>query len=145
MRCLNAKRTSLPKCGARRKRDGLPCQHLAMQNGRCGWHGGKSTRADAWHVPQFSSSPDKLYRKLADLERRAAKRAARIAAMTPEERQRYDRWQRTHRPGPAKARAAARERRRQDQEARKLLARLLADDKKRDTGPLWPTTEGVFE
>jgi hypothetical protein len=91
-------------------------------------------------VPQFSSSPDKMYRKLADLERRAAKRAARIAAMTPEERQRYERWQRTYRPGPAKARAAARERRRQAREARKLLAGtgVRPNHKKRDTGPLWP-------
>jgi hypothetical protein len=66
--------------------------------------------------------------------------------MTSEERQRYERWQRTHRPGPAKARAAARERRRQAREARKLLAGLSTrpNDKKGKSGRLWPTTEGVF-
>jgi hypothetical protein len=87
-----------------------------------------------------------MYRKLADLERRAAKRAARIAAMTPEELERYKAWKRTHRPGPAKARAAARERRRQAHEARKLLAGVgvRPNDEKRDGGRLWPTTEGVF-
>jgi hypothetical protein len=32
-----------PRCGARRKRDGQPCQGPAMANGRCRVHGGKST------------------------------------------------------------------------------------------------------
>jgi hypothetical protein len=32
-----------PRCGARRKRDGEPCQQPAMPNGRCRIHGGKST------------------------------------------------------------------------------------------------------
>src|SRR5215207_10539682 len=32
-----------PRCGARRKRDGLPCQRPAMANGRCWVHGGPST------------------------------------------------------------------------------------------------------
>lgn len=32
-----------PRCGARRKYDGLPCQCPAMPNGRCRLHGGKST------------------------------------------------------------------------------------------------------
>jgi hypothetical protein len=32
-----------PRCGARRKRDGNPCQQPAMQNGRCRVHGGLST------------------------------------------------------------------------------------------------------
>jgi len=30
-------------CGARRKRDGQPCEAQAMPNGRCKWHGGMST------------------------------------------------------------------------------------------------------
>jgi hypothetical protein len=32
-----------PRCGARRKHDGCPCQAPAMANGRCRFHGGKST------------------------------------------------------------------------------------------------------
>lgn len=95
-----------------------------MGNGRCASHGGKVPRGDQWHKPQFSSSPGKMFRKLADLERRAAKRAARIAAMTPEELERYKAWKRTHRPGSAEARAAAREHRRQNREARGLLEKL---------------------
>lgn len=34
-----------PRCGARRKYDGQPCQAPAMKNGRCYLHGGKSTGA----------------------------------------------------------------------------------------------------
>src|SRR5262249_31246520 len=32
-----------PRCGARSKRTGRPCQGAAMPNGRCKLHGGKST------------------------------------------------------------------------------------------------------
>jgi hypothetical protein len=32
-----------PRCGARRKCNGLPCQGVAMPNGRCRMHGGAST------------------------------------------------------------------------------------------------------
>ena len=32
-----------PRCGARRKNTGQPCQAPAMLNGRCDKHGGKST------------------------------------------------------------------------------------------------------
>ena len=34
---------SSKRCGARRKRDGQPCQQPAMPNGRCRLHGGLST------------------------------------------------------------------------------------------------------
>jgi len=33
----------VPKCGAKSKRTGKPCQQPAMKNGRCRLHGGKST------------------------------------------------------------------------------------------------------
>lgn len=127
-RRLSAKHAVLPKCGARRKRDGQPCERFAMANGRCDWHGGKTPRGDQWHKPQFSAVTGKMYRKLDDLDRRAAKRAARVAAMTPEERERYEAWHRARRPGPAKARAAAREQRRQAAEARKILKLHLRGD-----------------
>jgi hypothetical protein len=34
-----------PRCGANRKYDGRPCHGPAMGNGRCRFHGGKSTGA----------------------------------------------------------------------------------------------------
>jgi hypothetical protein len=38
-----AKANAAPRCGARSKRTGKPCQAAAMPNGRCRVHGGKST------------------------------------------------------------------------------------------------------
>ncbi len=37
------RRKDLPRCGARRKYDGKPCQAKALANGRCKYHGGLST------------------------------------------------------------------------------------------------------
>src|SRR6266436_3756468 len=37
------KANATPRCGARSKRTGKPCQGAAMPNGRCKLHGGKST------------------------------------------------------------------------------------------------------
>jgi hypothetical protein len=37
------KANAAPRCGARSKRTGKPCQGAAMPNGRCKFHGGKST------------------------------------------------------------------------------------------------------
>ena len=36
---------SFKQCGATSKRSGLPCVQPAMKNGRCRFHGGKSTGA----------------------------------------------------------------------------------------------------
>ncbi len=33
----------VPKCGAHSRRSGKPCRQPAMANGRCRFHGGKST------------------------------------------------------------------------------------------------------
>ncbi|OLP52621.1 hypothetical protein BJF92_14480 [Rhizobium rhizosphaerae] len=54
---------------------------------------------------------DRLTRKLRDQKNAQQKRAARLAAMTAEERERHDAWQRSHQPGPKGARAAARQQR----------------------------------
>lgn len=115
-----------PRCGARRKRDGAPCCRPAMKNGRCYLHGGKTPSGRQWHVVQFPdcSTPAgeaKFNRKLRDRERIARKRAAWIAAMTPERRAKYDAWHRTHAPGAKAARKTERERRRQSVRARLLL------------------------
>ena len=37
------KANAAPQCGARSKRTGKPCRGAAMPNGRCEFHGGKST------------------------------------------------------------------------------------------------------
>lgn len=40
----------VPLCGAKSKRSGNRCQNRAMENGRCRFHGGKSTGAPAGNV-----------------------------------------------------------------------------------------------
>jgi hypothetical protein len=157
-----SRRWKLPKCGARRKSDGKPCQNLPLENGRCRLHGGLTPRGDQWGVVQYPSSPEKLARKIADLQRREKKRAARIAAMTPEERARYERWCEAHRPGPKKRRAALKVERENDRAVRKIFARVIKrpaepqdaiktntgrepvpHDEKRASGQLWPTMKGI--
>lgn len=119
--CHNRLRRLGPKCGARTRRDGHPCQHPAMANGRCYRHGGRTPSGDAWHQvawpdPASPNAEAKLHRKLRDRERAAKRRAARIAAMTPEERAAHEAWHRARKPGSAAQRAAAK-RERQDAEA----------------------------
>ncbi|TPL87119.1 hypothetical protein [Mesorhizobium sp. B2-3-12] len=65
----------------------------------------------------------KLDRKLKALDRAAAKRAKRVAAMSPEQRQRYDAWQKTHQPGPAAARQRKRADRKSAADLRDLVSR----------------------
>jgi hypothetical protein len=120
-----AKFNAAPRCGAARKRDGKPCCNPAMKNGRCSVHGGKTPSGRQWHVVQFPdcSTPAgeaKFNRKLRDQKRYAAKRAARLAVMTPEQRAKHDAWHLSHPPGAT--RRAERVRRRQNAEARLLLA-----------------------
>jgi hypothetical protein len=127
IKAWNAKRPILPKCGATAKSTGEPCQQLAMENDRCAWHGGKKGRGKAWGLPQWpaKSSPnaeEKLNRKLRDRERQARKTARRMAAMTPDERQRYEEWHKARKPGPPGPRAAERARRKQNRDLKNLLA-----------------------
>jgi hypothetical protein len=117
-----------PRCGAARKRDGKPCCNPAMKNGRCGLHGGKTPRGRQWHVIQLPdcSTPAgeaKFNRKLRNRNRYAVKRAARLAAMTPEQRAKHDAWHRSHPPGGSRAsRSVKSDRVRQDADLRRLLA-----------------------
>lgn len=127
VRRINATRHLKPKCGAARKHDGQPCQQLAQANGRCRFHGGATPAGKRWHTPAppaRTADADKIERKLADLARRQKKRVERLAEMTPAERERHEAWHRAHRPGPA----SARERARQDREARRSLEQLLQED-----------------
>ena len=118
-----ARAHAAPRCGAK-TRSGEPCRHPAMANGRCYLHGGLTPRGENWHKPQppARKTAARLERKLLDLQKAAAKREARIAAMTPEERARYERRRQTCFPGPREAREAARERRKRDKQAKALLA-----------------------
>jgi hypothetical protein len=124
---FNAEFWRRPRCGARRKYDGQPCQHIGLANGRCRFHGGKTPKGKQWHketLPIASGSVTKLDKKLNDLERRRKKRARRVEAMTQEERERYDAWQRSHKPGGP----GDRQRARWDREARKRIAEMLRDE-----------------
>lgn len=135
LRRYHARRHTNPICGAKGKTSGKPCQMPPMENGRCRMHGGLTPKGDQWHLVRRQSpskrAAAKLQAKLETLERRAKERAARLAAMTVEERAAYDKWVREHQPGPAAARAA-RKRTRQDAEAmRAAIERPLT----RDTPP----------
>ena len=124
---FNRMRRFRPRCGARRKTDGEPCQQMALANGKCHWHGGSTPRGDRWHRPAWLDGKGpkaaiKANRKLRNDERARKKRAALLAEMTPEEHAAHKRWQATHKPGPPGARAAERKRRKQNQWVRKFLA-----------------------
>lgn len=100
-----------------------------MGNGRCYLHGGRVPSGDGWHRPRWPNkdAPNamrKLNQKLSDIQRAAAKRVRRVKMMPTAERRAYEEWQRTHKPGPAKARSADRERRRQDRAARADILRI---------------------
>ncbi|TPM31456.1 HGGxSTG domain-containing protein [Mesorhizobium sp. B2-3-4] len=127
LRKWNAKRHLLPKCGAARKRDGQPCQNLALENGRCRYHGGKTGRGDQWHRHVWpdgksAAATEKLNRKLTDIDRAATKRKKRMKRMSLEERAAYEQWQRDHRPGSAAQRESRRRKRKADAELRKLAS-----------------------
>jgi hypothetical protein len=124
IRTYNATRNALTKCEAVRRTDGGLCQQIAMANGRCYLHGGRTPRGKDWHRPQPGSDAVKTQQKLKDIERAAKKRAKRLASMTPEERQRHAEWQKAHRPGPAGPRAAERAKRAQNRGARDQFAKM---------------------
>lgn len=122
IKAYNAERHLLPKCGARSRTTGDPCQNPGMENGRCRLHGGATPKGENWHRKQWPADEAKLGRKLRDAERQARIRAKRIAAMTPEERHRYDAWLRAHQPGRSGTRALDRAWREGDAYLRQLVA-----------------------
>jgi hypothetical protein len=154
----NRATATAPRCGARRKQDGEPCRRPAIKNGRCAQHGGKTPSGDQWHVVQYGdcSTPHgaaKFNRKLRDRERHARERAARLAAMTSEQRAKHNAWHRSHAPGSEARRKAKRVRTAQNREARRLLNEVLRQDAPAADSPAEPepvraspTTEdkGVF-
>ena len=124
---FHRRRHEHPRCGARRKSDGEPCQDLAMANGRCFRHGGRTGAGKNWHRPVWPprDSPAwerKFNRKLADLERARLKRERRVSEMSEPERAAYDAWQAAHEPGEAGPRARRRNERQQAADFRQRLA-----------------------
>lgn len=115
-----------PKCGAKAKSTGEPCRRVAMANGRCSLHGGRTPKGDGWHKPRWpnknaSGAEAKLNRKLRDLERARRQRQARLARMTDQERDVYEKWHRERQVGSTAGREADRQRRRQNAEFRERL------------------------
>lgn len=100
-----------PKCGARTKGSGRPCQLPVVEGrARCRRHGGATPRGADWHRVQWGRpgmSTAQLEAKLRSLERRRKKRAAKVAAMTPDERQRFEARSKAMRPRTAAQRTAA--------------------------------------
>lgn len=114
-----------------------------MENGRCAYHGGRTPKGKDWHKTRWPNrdAPDamqKLDRKLKDRQRDEKARKKRLAIMTPEERERHEHWQRTHRPGPPAERARLRADRKQAADARKRLAEL-----EREPTPANPEAEAI--
>lgn len=120
-------RPTRPRCGAKRKHDGQPCQQLALGNGRCAYHGGRTPSGKGWHKPRWpkADTPNAeaaLNRKLRDLAKAARKRERRLASMTPEERAEHEAWHAARKPGSPADRAERRRQRQQAIDMRKLLA-----------------------
>ena len=134
LRRWNSKRPLLPKCGATARSTGQPCGQLALDNGRCRWHGGRTPKGKDWHAPVYvdGKRPDgsrKVDRKLRDRDRAAKKRDVRLVAMSPEERAAHAEWHKSHKPRVDRARL--REERRQDREA----AAVLSSERPRPSNP----------
>lgn len=122
----NAKRETLPKCGAKRKRDGEPCQQLAKENGRCHYHGGRTGKGADYHRHLFPNgdapnAEQKLQRKLQQIERDRKTQAKRRSRMTPEQLAAHERWHQTHQPGGGADRARKRQDRQQAEEFRQRI------------------------
>lgn len=125
-------RPFVKRCGARRKSDGQPCRHIAMENGRCYVHGGRTPKGDGWHKPRWpkpssSNGIEKIDRKIQILEDRRKAREKRIAQMTDDERARYEKQKRTHKPGSMKRRQADKRNRQDSQWLQSLLAEKPGD------------------
>jgi hypothetical protein len=153
IRQWNAERARLPRCEAIRKSSGGgKCRQWPMPNGRCYWHGGATPRADQYHHMQVPATVEKLDAKLHTNQRKNKRRAAWLAAMTPERRAKFDAWHRSHPSGSQAARSAERAR----ASGNDYLRRLLASDapegrqspKSPVTGgapaaaPIWPIDDG---
>jgi len=133
---FNRMRRFRPKCGARAKSTGQPCEQMAMANGKCHLHGGRTPSGNRWHrlARADGKGPKagaKFVRKLRDQERRAKDKRLRLKRMSDEERAAHEAWQKAHKPGPPGPRAAERDRRKQNVWVRDLLERKAAEERER--------------
>ena len=113
------------KCGAKAKSTGEPCKRLAMANGRCCLHGGRTPKGDNWHKtrwPNKNSPIEKLHQKEEDLDRARAQRKQMLRDMNPERRAAYEKWHKERPAGSAARRREVRLRREQAAAMRKTLA-----------------------
>jgi hypothetical protein len=103
IRAFNARRHLLPKCGAHAKSTGEPCRNLALANGRCRVHGGRTPAGEQYGVRQFTpkrhsrqakSDWPKVQAKLDKLAKLDKGRRVRLALMTSDEFTAY--FRRTH-------------------------------------------------
>lgn len=144
LRQFRAVRHLRPKCGASAKTTGEPCKQLAMENGRCAYHGGRTPKGDDWHVMQLptKSAPKsnaKAHAKIIRSQKSARARGRHLAALSSDERNKLGEWTRAHRPGSAAARRRDREYRRQAKDAKALIAAVMA----RPAPPLSPEAQAL--
>ncbi len=133
MKKINAERVaSGARCGARRRSDGEPCQQIVLfPNGRCRLHGGKTPKGKDWHKVQYPGPGTPIEAAMRKervvakrQKKRALARAEKLAAMTPEQRARYDHQfaKRVMTPGPAAPRIRTRKAREQAKWVQELIA-----------------------
>jgi hypothetical protein len=133
-----AVRAAMPKCGAKRRTDGLSCiQPVSAEGKRCRYHGGATPRGRVWHKRKRidpNASPKKQEGKRLALRLRDKERAERLAAMTPEEREAYERRRKAAQPGTVADRARAKA----DRDARALIedVRLKREAERADSAGL---------
>jgi hypothetical protein len=119
-----------PRCGAKRKSTGDPCRQIAMSNGRCYLHGGRTPKGPEFHVRQWPDGAaknwqKKLDRKLRQIDRDNRDQAKRRREMTAEDLERHKAWHRDHQPGPA----INREMRRRDRQAAAEFKRTMEQER----------------
>ena len=124
----NANQASLPRCGAKRKKEAGVCTRPAMKNGRCAWHGGLTPRGDKWHQARWPKASDpramsRMVAKLRALQKAAKERAARLARMTDEEIAAYRKWHAERPVGSAAKRAEIKRLKKDNAAMRKMFER----------------------
>lgn len=118
-------REAMPKCGAKSRQTGEPCANPVREAGkRCRLHGGATPSGRDWHrvqMPRPDLPPEKAARKLRTLRKRKAELVRRLAAMTPDERERYEARSAAMQPGTPVERYM----RRKNREMRRLIEARL--------------------
>lgn len=135
---VQATRHLRPRCKAKSKTTGERCRQMAMSNGCCYYHGGRTPKGKDWHKKRWKISPGpraerRLAVKLSILERKQRVLAKRLAQMSPDERARYDAWHRARPIGTPEFRAARTAARKQDQATRRLSKSPCSDHQEKSS------------